>query len=92
MLVAIYKSGEVFRVFKNFHAPGGNVPLHALRAAAKNHKELKEPLLQQELNALNRPHSRGTVYTIEWGRATTIRTPERNKLAGWAGGTWQQKV
>ena len=92
LLVAIYKNGEVFRTFKNFHAPGGNVPLHALRAAVKNNKELKVPLLQQELCALNQGHTRGDTYSVVWGPATTIRTPKGGKYVGWAGGTWRQKV
>ena len=92
LLVVIRKNGEEFRTFRGFHAPDGDVVLHVLRAAVANHPELKEPLMQQERRRLNLGHTRGVVYTIEWGPATTIRTPRGHRCVGWADGTWHQKV
>ena len=96
MLVVLYKNGKEFRTFKGFHAPDGDVVLHVLRAAAKNHSELKAALMQQERRALNLSHTRGVVYAIEWGapagKTFCVGHPKCHASVGWAKGTSYQKV
>ena len=96
MLVVIHKNGEEFRTFRGFHAPDGDFPLHVLRAAVKNHPELREPLKQQERRRLNLGYTTGIVYAIEWGgpagKTFCIGHPKCRQSAGWAHGTTYYKV
>lgn len=94
-LAVILKNGQQFRVFKSFYTDDGDVTLHVLRAAAKNHPELEGPLKQQERRASGRGFTTGTVYAIKYGQAAgetfCIGHPDHDTL-GWAYGTTYCKV